>query len=89
MTTQEAIELLDNLIGMIEDNHNNDYDKAFRMAIEALEKQDAKKPIKVLHEDVKVNWNSCPTCKQGIGWGKKRDVNNCWNCGQKLDWGEE
>lgn len=41
MTTQEAIELLDNLIGMIEDSQNNDYDKAFRMAIEALKKQDA------------------------------------------------
>lgn len=33
---QEAIDLLDNLIGMIEDNHGSDYDSAIRMAIDAL-----------------------------------------------------
>ena len=37
MTKQEAIDLLDNLIGMIEDNHGSDYDSAIRMAIDALE----------------------------------------------------
>ena len=37
MTNQEAIDLLDNLIGMIEDNHGSDYDSAIRMAIDALE----------------------------------------------------
>ena len=36
MTAQEAIKLLDTLDGMIEDNHNSDYDSAFKMAIEAL-----------------------------------------------------
>ena len=36
MTNQEAIDLLDNLIGMIEDNHGSDYDSAIRMAIDAL-----------------------------------------------------
>ena len=36
MTKQEAIDLLDNLIGMIEDNHGSDYDSAIRMAIDAL-----------------------------------------------------
>ena len=36
MTKQEAIDLLDNLIGMIEDNHDSDYDSAIRMAIDAL-----------------------------------------------------
>lgn len=40
MTREEAIELLDNLIGMVEDNHNSDYDTAFKMAIKALEQQD-------------------------------------------------
>ena len=39
MTNQEAIDLLDNLIGMIEDNHGSDYDSAIRMAIDALEPQ--------------------------------------------------
>ena len=36
MTRTEAIDLLDNLIGMIEDNHESDYDTAFKMAIQAL-----------------------------------------------------
>jgi len=40
MTREEAIDLLDNLIGMVEDNHNSDYDMALQMAIEALNKCD-------------------------------------------------
>ena len=39
MTKEEAIDLLDNLIGMVEDNHNSDYDTALKMGIKAL-KQD-------------------------------------------------
>jgi len=39
MEKSRAIDLLDNLIGMIEDNQDNDYDTAFRMAIEALKAQ--------------------------------------------------
>jgi hypothetical protein len=33
---REAIDLLDNLIGMLEDNHNSNYDAALQMAIKAL-----------------------------------------------------
>lgn len=40
MTIAVAIDLLDNLIGMIEDNQENDYDEAFRMAIAALKAQE-------------------------------------------------
>lgn len=36
MTREEAINLIENLKGMIEDNQNNDYDEAFKLAIEAL-----------------------------------------------------
>ena len=39
MTREEAIDLLDNLKGMIEDSQGNDYDKAFGMAIEALKQE--------------------------------------------------
>ena len=39
MTKEKAIELLDNLIGMIEDNHGADYDTALHMAIKALEQE--------------------------------------------------
>ena len=39
MTREESIDLLDNLIGMVEDNHNSDYDTALHMAIKALEQE--------------------------------------------------
>ena len=37
MTREEAIDLLDNLIGMVDDNHDSDYDTALQMAIKALQ----------------------------------------------------
>lgn len=40
MNTEKAIDLLDNLIGMVEDNQENDYDTALHMAINALKKQE-------------------------------------------------
>ena len=40
MTKDKAIELLDNLIGMVEDNHGSDYDAAIHMAIDALKAAD-------------------------------------------------
>ena len=55
MTREEAIDLLDNIIGFIEDNHGSDYDKALKIAIEALEQEPfMNKPCvshKVCHED--------------------------------------
>lgn len=36
MTNEKTIELLDNLIGMVSDNHDNDYDAALKTAIQAL-----------------------------------------------------
>ena len=45
MTREEAIDLLDNLIGMVEDNHNADYDTALKMAIKALEFIDKIEPM--------------------------------------------
>ena len=49
MTREEAIDLLDNLNGMIEDSRNSDYDTAFKMAIKALEQE----PCEITLEDVK------------------------------------
>ena len=37
MDKQTAIDLLDNLLGMIEDNHESDYDTAIKMGIDALQ----------------------------------------------------
>ena len=38
MTKEEAMDLLDNLIGMVEDSQDNDYDEALKMGIKALER---------------------------------------------------
>lgn len=40
MTRETAINLLDDLIGMVEDNQQNDYDEAFKMAIRSLKSWD-------------------------------------------------
>ena len=39
MTNEEAIYLLDNLIGMINDNHDSDYDTALKKAINSLKQE--------------------------------------------------
>ena len=39
MTREEAIDLLDNLIGFVEDNHGSDYDEALKIAIKALKQE--------------------------------------------------
>ena len=39
MTNEQAVDLLDNLIGFVEDSRGNDYDSALKMAIEALSAQ--------------------------------------------------
>ena len=36
MTRDKAIDLLDNLVGMVEDNNESDYDTALKMGIDAL-----------------------------------------------------
>lgn len=63
--------------------------EALDIAIQALEKQVAKKPIK---SDVKairyVNTYYCPVCQLGITG--TNIAKWCYHCGQKLDWsGEE
>ena len=86
MTVEQAIDLLENLDGMIEDNHNSDYDSALKMGKEALEKQIPKKPIG-RHTDYK-----CSVCgrrvRSGKGSSSRQRDNFCQRCGQKLDWEE-
>ena len=38
MTKEKAMDLLDNLIGMVEDSQDNDYDEALKMGIKALQR---------------------------------------------------
>ena len=39
MDKQTAVDLLDNLLGMVEDNHGSDYDTAIKMGIDALKEK--------------------------------------------------
>lgn len=57
---EKAIDLLDNLIGMIEDNQKNDYDKALRMGIESLRKEPSTDAVSRSEIQQKINrlWNS-------------------------------
>ena len=50
-----------------------------RVAIQALEKQVAKKPVWV------VDVFECPSCGEDLGNTDNTEY-YCWNCGQKLDW---
>lgn len=87
MTREEAIELLEDLDGAIEDNQGRDYDEAFRMAIEAL-KAEPNKAVPPSLADV-YKWERDIALSQleeyGIGFAeKKRDdlveVVRCKDC---------
>ena len=91
MTESEAVEKLKNmrLFMQITDENNdckfteNDY-KANEMAIQALEKQIPKKPIRI-------GKDTCPKCgTYNETWVKRRnalpnDVVYCWHCGQAVE----
>ena len=90
MTNEEAMNLLDNLKGMLDDSQGNDYDSAFNLAIKALEKQIPINLVciedKFLHcpccdEALSYKWEKYPTEKINLDWLKF-----CWNCGQALKW---
>lgn len=61
--------------------------KAYEKAIEALEKQIAKKPKKIETEGYRyTDTYKCPTCKGNFSGTGIADY--CYHCGQKLDWSE-
>lgn len=98
MITEEAIDLLDNLIGMIEDNHNSDYDKALKMAIISL-KKDPKIGHWVDDNEYEIDAQygrhhyKCSECNEYadkfIGgtedWWNLEKPNYCPWCGAKMD----
>ena len=89
MTREEAIDLLDNLKGMIEDSQGNNYDEAFRMAIEAL-KQEPKTGNWIETEYVgNDNYNfECSECHHTDTHSKAVKVNYCWYCGADMREGD-
>ena len=67
---------------------------ALDVAIQALEKQIAKKPImKQYFEDLEDEYLCCPTCGEiltdRIPADNKTFYFHCMNCGQKFDWSDE
>ena len=68
--------------------------EAIDVAINALEKQIAKKPImKPYFDDMEEEYLCCPTCGEALTdrmpFDNKDFYFHCLNCGQKLDWSDE
>lgn len=70
MTREEAIELLEDLDGAIEDNQGRDYDEAFRMAIEALQKDIERYKMVIRASEHHLGIVRCKDCKHRSyeGW---------------------
>ena len=93
MTESEAIKLIKTnrpTSGYITLNYLK-WNEALKMAINALEKQIAKKPImKPYYDDMEEEYLCCPTCGEiltdRIPLDNKDFYFHCLNCGQKLNW---
>lgn len=86
MTPEEAITILKIAKTEVEWNYPLDYAIAIDTAIEALEKQIPKKPIKSDREVRYCEVWKCPKC--GFEWSG-RVVDYCYKCGQAIDWRDE
>ena len=87
MTNEKAIDLLDNLIGMVDDNHHNNYDEALKMGIEALKhpvihakwlNKFHRTPRGIILPDIECD--NCHNCTD-------KKYKYCPNCGAKMDGG--
>lgn len=83
MTNAEAKAIMENMIYLY--RPGVDWLTAIDMAIEALEKQIPKKPIKSDREIRYCEVWECPNC--GFEWSS-RVVDYCYKCGQRIDWSE-
>ena len=86
MTPEKAITTLELAISEVKWNYPLDYSIAFETAIEALEKQIPRKPIKSEREIRYCEVWNCPGC--GFEFSG-RVLNHCYSCGQALAWGED
>lgn len=88
MTREEAADLLDNLIGMVEDNQENDYDEALKMAIEALNVTDTnvgdtisrQAAIDALYHVDEYNGRSVEAIKNLPPAQPEQAIKDCRNC---------
>lgn len=89
MTESEAIKELQQYVGL--PFEMDALEEAAKMAIQALEKQIAKKPImKPYFDDMEEEYLCCPTCGEiltdRIPMDNKDFYFHCLNCGQKFNW---
>ena len=64
-----------------------DIEKAYDMAVEALEKQIPKEPVKNRKEHIRyTSVYSCPSC--GGRFAGTGIADYCYHCGQSLKWGD-
>lgn len=74
MNNQEAIDLLDNLIGVISDNQDSDYDGALKLGIKALSaKEDLGKHLSEIYAEIAQN-NTDYSC--GFRYGYKSAIDD-------------
>ena len=81
MTYEEAIKQL-NSIAIYHFDKYTTY--AIDLALEALEKQIPKKPIKKFAFSDDIGAGLCPFCNEGVN----EEMNFCSYCGQAIDWEE-
>ena len=92
MTNKEAIETINIAMAEVEWDYPMDYAAAFEMAIDAIEKQVQKKPIKTkiatLNKSPEaISWESihcCPRCESNLAPQYKY----CPQCGLEIDWSD-
>ena len=99
MTESEAFELGNKLYSNITSNANNiiktnDYIEFVKFAINALEKQIAKKPEYeadgYADGELVYDYAKCPICGHDFEYGiNDWGCEYCSDCGQKLDWSDE
>ena len=89
MTESEAIKQFKERIDIPEYKEQiPEYYEAMEMAINALEKQIAKKPKKIKAEGYRyTDTYRCPLC--GGNFSGTGIADYCYHCGQKLDWSDE
>ena len=100
MTESEAIEELKydcNELGKAipcDTSWGSSFENAYRIAIQALEKQIPKKPRKTdSYRGVlkRIYAYVCPTCGNVClekYMNERQNTMFCWNCGQRLDWSD-
>lgn len=91
MTREEKIEALDNLIGMVDDNHGTDYDEALKSAKRSLEAWDKVKTngdvIKAMFPNVEITriQANCVIIWIDKPWIKCEISNHWWNAPYKAE----